>query len=70
MSRLEQRKRERDNKAAMEAEMEVAQAEIDAKADKAAALASVARDRQRSLIATPGMATPSVGRTPRRAFGL
>lgn len=70
VSRLEQRKRERENKAVMEAEMEVAQAEADTKAQRAAANASVARERQRSLIATPGMATPSIGRTPRRAFGL
>ena len=70
VSRLEQRKRERENAAAMEAEMEVAQAEADAKADKVAATAALTRERQRSLIATPGMATSSIGRTPRRAFGL
>ncbi|KAK9803444.1 hypothetical protein WJX73_001656 [Symbiochloris irregularis] len=69
VSRLEQRKRERESAAAMEAEMDVVQAETDAKASQAAAAASVVRERQRNLIATPGMGTPS-GRTPRRAFGL
>ena len=68
-SRLDQRKKEREAKELMAAEMAVKEesqaTEAAAKSAKEAAL----RERQRSAIATPGARTPAS--TPRRkAFGL
>ncbi|KAK9816661.1 hypothetical protein WJX72_003431 [[Myrmecia] bisecta] len=67
-SRLEQKKKEKLAKSAMQEEMLGAlatKAQLDAADQKAAA---ALRDKQRSAIATPGMRTPLT--TPRRKFGL
>jgi pre-mRNA-splicing factor ATP-dependent RNA helicase DHX38/PRP16 len=71
-SRLEQRQKERDARAAMEEEMRGVAGARAAAAAAAAGAADKARERQRAAIAAPG-ATPRAppgGATPRRQFGL
>lgn len=67
-SRLEQRAKEKAHKATMAEQMKAVN---DAKAAQEAVVAAreeEMRERQRSAIATPGMARPAS--TPRRKFGL